>query len=336
MKSNSVNERQAETLNEIVFQLEEDKKNTQKNLNRNLDRISEINISLKNLLDKENFDTDIFSPRNIEKLYGEQVAAYNEEKNALDEENRNYYITINKLSDILAKIRSFQSVDSVYMVVPRKDQNKYNAFVLLETDRQRIAKDLHDTSLQNLTAIVHKVELASMYIDHDPVRSKLELSTVSKSLKEIINEIRDTIFELRPMIFDDFGFKELIENSLIKEVENTDIKIVYDKFNISIKDQSILLFIYRAIKECVGNSVKHSKCTEIHLTIDDSNNNKLYIELSDNGIGFDIEDKNLEKGKHFGLIILKERVKLLQGNIEIISDDNGTKLIISVPINDIQ
>ena len=333
MKSDSVNERQAETLKEIVFQLEEDKKNAQKNLNRNLDRISEINISLKNLLDKENFDTDIFSPRNIEKLYGEQVAAYNEEKNALEEENRNYYITINKLSDILAKIRSFQSVDSVYRVVPRKNQDKHNAFVLLETDRQRIAKDLHDTSLQNLTAIVHKVELASMYINQDPIRAKMELSLISDSIKETINEIRDTIFELRPMSFDDLGFRDLLASYIEKEKENKNIKVIFNKYNLSITDQSYLIFIFRVIKECLGNSVKHSKCKEIQLVIDDSDGKNLIIEIIDDGTGFDVEDKNFVKNKHFGLTIIRERVNLMQGNIEMISNENGTKVHISVPLN---
>lgn len=335
MKSDSVNERQAETLKEIVFQLEEDKKNAQKNLNKNLDRISEINISLKNLLDKENFDIDVLSPRSIENLYGEQVVAYNEEKNALEEENRKYYLTINKLSDIIAKIRSFQSVDSVYRVVPRKDQDKYNSFVLLETDRQRIAKDLHDTSLQNLTAIVHKVELASMYINQDPVRAKMELAVISDSIKETINEIRDTIFDLRPMSFDDLGFRELLASYIEKEKENKNISIIFNKYNLSTRDQSYLIFIFRVIRECLGNAVKHSKCKEIQLVIDDSDGKNLIIEIIDDGTGFDIEDKNLEKNKHFGLIILRERVKLMQGNLEMVSNENGTKVHISIPLNNL-
>lgn len=329
----SMNENQRGTFRDIVAQLEEDKKLAQRNLNRNLDRISEINVNLKNLLDKENFDIDVFSPRSIESLYSEQIASYNEEKNIIDEENRNYYATINKLSDILAKLNSFQSVDSVYRVVPRKIQDKYNAFVLLETDRQRIAKDLHDTSLQNLTAIIHKVELASMYINQDPIRAKLELSIISESIKETINEIRDTIFELRPMSFDDLGFRDLLASYIEKEKENKDIRVVFNKYSLSTTEQSLLIFTFRSIKECFGNAIKHSKCKEIQLVIDDSNGRDLIIEITDDGTGFDIEEKNLEINKHFGLIILKERVKLMQGNIEMISNKNGTKVHITVPLN---
>ena len=328
----SMNKNQKETFKEIVEQLEEDKKVAQKNLNRNLDRISEININLKSLIDKEEYDVNVFSPRSIENLYGEQIAAYNEEKNSLEEENRNYYANINRLNVILSKMYSFQSDESTYRVVPKNNPDKYNSFILLETDRQRIAKDLHDTSLQNLTAIVHKVELASMYINQDPIRAKLELGTISNSIKETINEIRDTIFELRPMTFDDLGFKELLDAYIEKETEKKHIKVIYDKYSLNSKEQPILLFAFRVIKECLGNSVKHSKCDEIYMTIDDSNSKELIIDIADNGTGFDVKEKNLEKNKHFGLIIVKERVKLMQGTIDMTSDESGTKIHIVIPI----
>ena len=331
----NMNENQKEVFKQIIEQLEEDKKEAQKKLNRNLDRISEININLKNLYDKENYDTSFFSPRSIENLYNEQIASFNEEKKILDEENRDYYICINKLSNILGKLYAFQSSDGIYKVVPKRNSEDYNSFILLETDRQRIAKDLHDTSLQNLTAVVHKVELASMYINQDPIRAKMELSIITDSIKEIINEIRDTIFELRPMSFDDLGFRELLDSYLEKIIKNKNINIIFDKYTLNSNEQSILIFIFRVIKECISNSIKHSKCDEIHISIDDSDEKNLYLQVIDNGTGFDVEEKNLEKNKHFGLIIMKERVKLMQGDIDIKSDKNGTQVKIMLPINNI-
>ena len=53
-----------------------------------------------------------------------------------------------------------------------------------------------------------------MYIDRDPISAKLELESCSQELKKVISEIRDTIFDLRPMTFDDLGFKECIETSV--------------------------------------------------------------------------------------------------------------------------
>ena len=330
-----MNENQKEIFRQIIEQLEDDKKIAQKKLNNNMDRISEININLKTLLDKENYNVNIFSPHvsNIDNLLEEKITSFNDEKNRLDEENKVYYQKINQLSTILNNLYLFQSSDAIYKLVPKKNkESDDNSFILLETDRQRIAKDLHDTSLQNLTAIVHKVELASMYINQDPIRAKLELSTISNSLKEIINEIRDTIFELRPMTFDDFGFRELLDSYIDKETEKKNIKVIFDKYCLNVKEQSILIFTFRVIKECLGNAVKHSKCSEIHLFIDDSDNKELVIDITDNGTGFDIEEKNLEKNKHFGLIIIRERVKLMQGIIEMTSNENGTRVHIRIPI----
>ena len=322
------------TLQMIIEELEEDKRVAQKNLNNNLDKISEININLQSLNDKDNNQINFFSPRNNENIFDYKIEEFNNEKILLEEENRLYYGKINKLSGILSKIYSFQSENSKYRLIKKNSrESEYNSFVLLENDRQRIAKDLHDTSLQNLTAIIHKVELASMYINQDPIRAKLELSTISNSIKATINEIRDTIFELMPMTFDDLGFKELLDSYIDKEIEKKNIKVIFDKYCLSTNDQPILIFMFRVIKECLSNSVKHSKCSEIHLKIDDSENDKLHIEINDNGSGFDIEEKNLKKNKHFGLIIIKERVKLMQGTINMNSNENGTRINIVIPIN---
>lgn len=331
----SINENQKEFLEQIIEQLGEDKKLAQKNLNRNLVRISELNISIKSLMDKNGNEVDVFSARNFESIENENLLKkLNEEKELLEEKNRDDYEAINRLNILLNKLYSFESENSIYKIVSKKNDNKFNSFLLLETDRQRIAKDLHDTSLQNLTAVVHKIELASMYINQDPIRAKLELSAVSKSIKETINEIRDTIFELRPMSFDDLGFKELLDDYIEKEFRKSNINVIFDKYSVSTNNQSLLMFTFRLIKEFLCNCSKHSKCTEVHLILDDSSGNSFKISIKDNGIGFNIDEKELEKNKHFGLIIAKERVKLMNGTIDINSSiNNGTSINVSLPIS---
>lgn len=86
-------------------------------------------------------------------------------------------------------------------------KKKELVFEIQELDRRRIARDLHDTSLQNLSHLIHKLELVSMYMDKDMIRAKLELASVSKNINHIIDEIRMVIYDLRPMVFDDLGLK---------------------------------------------------------------------------------------------------------------------------------
>ena len=326
-----MNEDIKKTFGLILNNIEEEKTALQKKINSNIDRISEISINLKTLYDKEKDESDIFSPRN-NISNKEEIEALIQEKNILTEDNSKYCEKINELNLILSKLYKFQSKDGVYKVVPKNKKDESHALFFVEADRQRIAKDLHDTSLQNLTAIIHKLELASMFIEKDPIKAKLEIGVAKNSIKETINEIRDTIFELRPMSFDDLGFRTLLESYIKKEIIDSNVNIVFDKFSLQVKDESILIFIYRVLKECIGNSIKHSKCQNINIVIDDSNKEDLFINIDDDGIGFDIEEKNLEKNKHFGLIILRERVKLLQGIIEMTSNKNGTKIHITIPI----
>ena len=89
-------------------------------------------------------------------------------------------------------------------------KKKELVFEIQELDRRRIARDLHDTSLQNLSHLIHKLELVSMYMDKDMIRAKLELASVSKNINHIIDEIRMVIYDLRPMVFDDLGLKNAI------------------------------------------------------------------------------------------------------------------------------
>lgn len=344
-----MNEGKKELLSKVIEEMEEDKKSVQRDLNRNLDRIAEINVYIKSLLDKEDSDFKVFSPRNIESIYSEQIATCNSEKNSLELENRDYYAKINKFNTLLEKLYKASSVEEEDTnksccennEIKNNDNDvKYRArdsILSQEAERQRIARDLHDISLQNLTAIIHKVELASMYVNQDPIRTKLELSTISNSLKEAINEIRETIFDLRPMTFDDIGFKELLDSLIEKETEHNDIDIIIDKYELSVEDRVVLMVLFRIIRETLGNSVRHSKCTEIHISIDDSQNNEVVYDIVDNGIGFDVNEKIKQNNKHYGLIILEERVKLMQGEINFDSSkDKGTRIHITIPLDNIK
>ena len=68
-----------------------------------------------------------------------------------------------------------------------------------ELERQRIARDLHDSTVQNLTNCVHKLEYISKIIDTDPERSKMELIMLEKNTRTVINEMREIIYNLRQM-----------------------------------------------------------------------------------------------------------------------------------------
>lgn len=218
--------------------------------------------------------------------------------------------------------------------------NNTNQLIILdiqEKERSRIASELHDSSLQNLTHLVHVLELSAMYIDKDPISAKLELETCSKDLKKVIAEIRDTIFNLRPMTFDDLGFRECIENNiddLKKQFKYSEIVAEIEDITFS-HDNEInnlyLVTLYRIIQEALMNALKHAKAEKIVLNIRESNN-EIKAEIIDNGVGFSMDKMTDSESKHFGIAIMKERTCLLNGKINIVSNINkGTKVEIIVP-----
>lgn len=220
----------------------------------------------------------------------------------------------------------------------------YDILNIQEKERQRIASELHDSSIQNLTHLIHLIELSSMYIDQDPVKAKLELESCIVFLKSIIGEIRDTVFNLRPMTFDDLGFKKCIDN-LISNLKNKfkDFEIEYhvcelkeDIFRQSDKqkDNLFLVTIYRIIQEAIYNALKHSNGNKVILDVK-LKNEKCCISVIDDGKGFDFDHSNEDDDIHFGISLMKERAELLNGKVSIITKpEAGTKIEIQVPLKE--
>lgn len=202
---------------------------------------------------------------------------------------------------------------------------------MLETERKRIVSELHDTSLQNIAHFVHMIELASLYIDKDPARAKMELNSVSKGLHNVIEDIRSTIFNLRPMTFDDLGLKASFERLLdflnadrdyIMDVEIDDVSCETDDY--------FCITLYRVVQECLLNIKKHSQATRV-LFHCKKTEQQYEILIQDNGKGFTMEDK---ANSHFGLALIHEGVVLLNGTIHISSEiGQGTTIDIKIPFD---
>ncbi len=218
-------------------------------------------------------------------------------------------------------LRSIQNNDNIYT----KKQSRI--IEVQENERKRIARDLHDTTLQNLTHVMHQIELGEMQMETDAVGAKLELMSARQNLKNVISEIRNLIFDLRPMSFDDLGLKETFENFI-------DIIKAHSKFEVIAEIDDIkgsdyfLISVYWIAREAIMNAVKHSGGNMVHF-ICKENEDSLDIIVEDNGHGFVQED--LQKMKHYGLDVMKERVNLLKGTINIIYE-KGTKVVVNIPV----
>lgn len=304
-------------LNHLYDDFLEDKKNIENKLNDNISTISQIDAYLKSIDESEGEDVKVFSPRDAKSVHKEEIQNKLIEKEKRKNENDSYYLELKQYEEKADTLRS--------MISELEDDNRESSlnYQMQEKDRQRIAGELHDFSLQTLTHLIHKIELSSMFIEQDPIRAKLELATVSKHLRNVIEDIRETIFDLRPMAFDDLGLKEALENLFVHLKEKSEIEIEYELDDIQQGSKENLMNIFRIVQECCLNVIKHAEADKMNVVLK-SEDNKVDIQVIDNGIGFEVQDK---KENHFGLSMMKERVSLLNGNIDIQSIPNeGTTI----------
>lgn len=285
---------------------------------------------IDSLSKKDDCDYNVFSPRSASSVYKDQVQAKKLEISDLEETIRRLY---KKLSVVTKKIDSLNELDPSSLGVSADEQvviqsgGKGKLLELQEDDRQRIAAELHDTVLQNLTLVMHNLELSSKFIDYDPVRAKLEIESNRKLVKDTIEDIRATIFDLRPMQFNDFGFKKTLENQIENYKTRTNMELSYSIDELDNIDHIYLITVFRVAQELIINSIKHSRGTKMNISIS-KDDECIHVFVSDNGVGM----SDIVKENHFGLKILQERVEIIGGFVKFDSTNDGTSVSVKIPI----
>lgn len=306
-----------------------DKNNSLNSLSRLEEQLSAINL-------KKADSSVLFSPNSISYNTNTITSEIENLKRnirniTLEQENLRTKITgLKKTADILDKKNKCQEGDFGLTILQMQEQ-----------DRQRIARDLHDSTVQNLTGLIHKCELCYKLAEVDQVRTKLELATISSTIKSIINEIRDIIYNLKPMSLDDLGLYITIEryaNQLMLN-HNIEITVKHQGEESSNIPAVVKLSLFRVIQEACNNAIKHANATRIDIYIS-YRTDKLTVTIQDNGKGFDIEKQkeNIpDNTSGYGLSIMKERIHLLSGTLELSSAiEKGTIVTVSVPITNFE
>lgn len=207
-----------------------------------------------------------------------------------------------------------------------------------ELDRNRIARDLHDSTIQNLTMLVHKAEYCSRLVEIDQVRARLELQSMMEMIKATINDMREIIYDLRPMSLNNIGLVAAVDSYCVKMKKNNELDISL-RVTGKEKDLSsiIRVTLYRIIQEACNNIMAHASAHKVIVSMN-FEAEKVTLQVEDDGIGFDVtkveEHSDSNDELHgFGLSTMRERARLLKGTFSIQSQPGkGTKVEVSVPV----
>ncbi|MEK6265095.1 MAG: sensor histidine kinase [Clostridium sp.] len=206
-----------------------------------------------------------------------------------------------------------------------------------ENERKRISRDIHDGPAQHIANIIMKADICSIIIQKDLNAGLKELVDLKESVKVALKEVRSIIFDLRPMSLDDLGLNKTIEQTVkgISEEFNMDIKLKLKPMQTEV-ESIIQVAVFRIIQEIFNNIKKHSKAKQVEVKLD-YGTKYLRLLISDDGIGFDVEEtlKRVKtKGNSYGLIGILDRVKQLQGEIHIESSSGaGSVYNVVLPVN---
>lgn len=202
-----------------------------------------------------------------------------------------------------------------------------------EEERKRLSREIHDGPAQMMANVMMRSDLIErVYNEHGGIEAIKEIKDLKKMVRNALYEVRRIIYDLRPMALDDLGLVPTLKKYLqTTEEYHKKIKINFS----NIRDEKRLpskyeVALFRLIQESVQNALKHADATEIKVKLE-IDRTKVIVVVKDNGKGFNMNEK---KKDSFGLIGMRERVELLEGELSIDSKVGvGTIVIIQIPLN---
>lgn len=193
----------------------------------------------------------------------------------------------------------------------------HSVILTQESERRRIAQDLHDDISSKLNVVSLNAHLLSSKNISDEEKNEISANIIDLTLKALESS-RSIAHDLSPPVLEKFGLHAGIKE-LVSEYNSTKKIIVEysNQLNFSKVNQDNQTHIFRILQELLNNSVKHGKASNATIKFTGAENDILFY-YSDNGIGFNYKNSNLKKG--LGLSNIESRVDFLGGNLQIKSN----------------
>jgi signal transduction histidine kinase len=201
-----------------------------------------------------------------------------------------------------------------------------------EDERLRLARDLHDDTIQSVIALKQRVQLARMGLSKDASpKALVELESLAE---QTIENLRRTTHALRPIYLEDLGLVAALEMLASESGQKTALRVDFHHTGAERRlSGDVELALYRMAQEALNNTVHHAQATHASVKIE-FKPHSVTLEVTDNGAGFVVPKSpaGFAPSGHFGLVGLYERAQLIGAHLEITSTPGkGTQLNINFP-----
>ena len=224
------------------------------------------------------------------------------------------------LDAMAQQVRSAQDAMHSYITAMTRGQ---------EDERVRLARELHDDTVQSLIALQQRIEMLQKAQAKDPALAAAKMTELKTLLADTLTSVRRFVRDLRPTYLAELGLIPALE-SLTRDA-NATFAVQGEERRLDAERELVL---FRIVQESLRNVAKHAHATHAAVTLS-FDEHQATATIQDDGIGFDAPDAPTAYAKagHFGLMGMQERAQLFGGNVYVKSErGKGTKVIAYVPI----
>jgi signal transduction histidine kinase len=204
-----------------------------------------------------------------------------------------------------------------------------------EEERKRLARELHDETVQSLIALDQKIQTAQKALGRDPLQCAARLDELRAMTTDMVDKVRRFSRDLRPIYLEDLGLIPALE--MLTSDAGGEGKPV-TAFRVAGEPKRLLaereMALYRLVQEALNNVTVHAQASRADVSLTFARD-EVSVTVADDGVGFAIPDRpgELAEAGHYGLLGMRERAELAGGWLSIESEPGqGTRIEIHLPI----
>lgn len=202
----------------------------------------------------------------------------------------------------------------------------------IESERQRIARELHDGIGQSLSFI--RLKIAQMMNEESDKENNAKYESLVDNLEDTIAELKEITYRLKPKVLEELGLGAALNSFVNKTSSESGINCTLHVEGSTYRLASeVETAIYRVTQEAINNSLKHARATNLSVLLK-YDPAKLTLVITDNGIGFDSVKvlSSAKETKGMGVFNIHERIESYGGNVQLLTEPGGgCKYIIEIP-----
>jgi len=241
--------------------------------------------------------------------------------------------------DVTASRVADQTIRSLFKFLQDRDEDRTRILrrtnAAIESERNRIARDLHDGPVQGVSAASLSLEAVLLMLKAGETEEGTEvLSKVRKELSEEADNLRRLMSGLRPPLLEERGLIPALRETLDKFGRDNEIETEFVGTGSADIPHDLETLAYRIVQEALSNSYKHAKATRVTINAE-AVGGQLRLEITDDGQGFDSAKAReyLQMGR-VGLASMRERVELANGTFMVHSTPGrGTTVMATLPLD---